>query len=82
MRRLIPLMLAALVVALTPSIAAGRVLRVGKYHGVRGQFKTIKAAVKAARAGDWILIGPGDYKTHRAASPRPAIQQTCSPPRI
>jgi hypothetical protein len=38
-----------------------RVLRVGTYHGIPGQFKTIQAAVNAARPGDWILVGPGDY---------------------
>ncbi len=37
------------------------VLRVGSYHGIAGQFQTIQAAVNAARPGDWILIGPGDY---------------------
>jgi hypothetical protein len=38
------------------------VLRVGTYQGKHGQCKTIQAAVKAAVPGDWILIGPGDYK--------------------
>jgi len=37
------------------------VLLVGTYDGKAGQFKTIQAAVTAAKAGDWILIGPGDY---------------------
>ena len=32
-------------------------------RGIKGQFSTIPAAVKAAKPGDWILIGPGDYKT-------------------
>jgi len=43
--------------------AAGtpRVLRVGSWHGVRGTFTSIQAAVDAARPGDWILVGPGDY---------------------
>jgi hypothetical protein len=43
--------------------AGARVLRVGSYHGVPGQYQTLQAAVKAAHPGDWILIGPGDYKT-------------------
>jgi hypothetical protein len=43
--------------------ASARVLRVGSYRGIPGQFKDIQAAVDAARPGDWILIGPGDYKT-------------------
>jgi hypothetical protein len=38
------------------------VLRVGSYEGKHGQCKTIQSAVKAAQPGDWILIGPGDYK--------------------
>ncbi len=41
--------------------AHARVLRVGVYHGIEGQFRTIQAAVDAAHRGDWILIGPGDY---------------------
>src|SRR5437764_13622188 len=46
------------------STAEARVLRVGTWNGVPGQFKTIQNAVKAAKAGDWILVGPGDYKEH------------------
>ena len=65
---------AALTVAICALIwtAAGgaRVLRVGSYHGVKGQFTTIQAAVNASRPGDWILIGPGDYKTTSSRMPR------------
>ncbi len=43
------------------ALAHSRVLRVGSYHGVAGQYKTIQAAVNAARHGDTILVGPGDY---------------------
>ncbi len=43
--------------------AAAKVLRVGSYHGIRGQFSSIQAAIDAAKPGDWILVGPGDYKT-------------------
>ena len=39
-----------------------QVLRVGTWHGIGGQFTTIQAAVQAAQPGDWILVGPGDYK--------------------
>ncbi len=46
-----------------------RVLRVGTYHGMRGQFSSIQAAANAARPGDWILIAPGDYKTHTSEIP-------------
>ena len=45
------------------STGSARVLRVGSYHGTRGQYSSIQAAVDAAKPGDWILIGPGDYKT-------------------
>jgi hypothetical protein len=56
-----------------------RVLRVGSYHDIRGQYRSVQAAVRAARAGDWVLVGPGDYKEHgyphepaRAGGGRPA----------
>lgn len=57
--------IAAVAMAL-PGVAAARhhrvrVLLVGRWHGKRGQFRSIQAAVDAARPGDWILIGPGDY---------------------
>ena len=37
--------------------AVGKVLRVGSYHRINGQFSSIQAAVDAARPGDWILGG-------------------------
>lgn len=43
--------------------ATGPVLLVGSYHGRKGAFRTIQAAVNAAQPGDWILVGPGDYHT-------------------
>lgn len=58
--------LAAALVALgtAPAAAASspRVLRVGSYRGIPGTFASIQAAVDAARPGDWVLVGPGDYK--------------------
>ncbi len=54
------------------SVASARVLRVGKYHGIKGQFKTIQAAVNHAKPGDWILVGPGDYKEHGGMAPSDA----------
>jgi len=39
-----------------------RVLRVGSWHGKRGPFPTIQAAVNAASPDDWILIGEGDFR--------------------
>ena len=41
---------------------AGRVLTVGTWHGIKGKYKTIQAAVDAAKPGDWVVIAPGDYK--------------------
>lgn len=38
------------------------VLRVGSWQGMAGQYDSIQAAVRAARPGDWVLVGPGDYK--------------------
>ena len=65
-RRRDAIALVAAVVALATSaiIASGasaRVLLVGSWHGVHGQFASIQGAVDAAKPGDWILIGPGDY---------------------
>src|ERR1700755_2670991 len=54
--------------------AGAKVLRVGSFHGVKGQFTSIQDAVKAARPGDWILIGPGDYKTSHISTPKGAPQ--------
>ncbi|HEY5429450.1 MAG TPA: hypothetical protein VIK04_10065, partial [Solirubrobacteraceae bacterium] len=52
--------------------AGAKVLRVGSFHGIKGQFTSIQAAVDAARRGDWILIGPGDYKTRQIRTPKGA----------
>ncbi|HET9729688.1 MAG TPA: hypothetical protein VFR41_09725, partial [Acidimicrobiia bacterium] len=38
-----------------------RVLRVGIWHGIAGQYASIQAAVNDAHPGDWILVAPGDY---------------------
>jgi hypothetical protein len=51
----------AAVAAPASSAATARVLLVGSYHGKAGQYKSIQAAVNAAKPGDWILVGPGDY---------------------
>jgi hypothetical protein len=61
--------------AVCASAASARVLRVGSYRGIRGQFRSIQAAVDAAKPGDWILVGPGDYKEHsgRTASGHPDV---------
>jgi hypothetical protein len=41
----------------TPSV-----LRVGTYKGIPGQYSSVQTAVLAAQPGDWVLVGPGDYK--------------------
>src|SRR5689334_19616752 len=59
------LLLACVAVGATPASAAAkhhrRVLLVGTYRHHHGGYKTIQGAVDAARPGDWILVGPGDY---------------------
>src|SRR5437764_11092078 len=44
------------------SATGPRVLRVGTWHGIRGTFRSVQAAVDAAKPGDWVLVGPGDWK--------------------
>jgi hypothetical protein len=56
---------AAAAASLVFAAAGGaRVLRVGSYKRIAGQFRSVQAAVNAAHRGDWILIGPGDYHEH------------------
>ncbi len=62
--------------AWAPSHSAGgsygsKVLLVGTFDGVNGQYQTIQSAVDAARPGDWILVGPGDYHETADESGRP-----------
>jgi hypothetical protein len=66
--RTVAIATATLVIGL-PAIARGQVLRVGSYHGVVGQFRTIQSAIDAAKPGDWVLVGPGDYKTSSTRTP-------------
>ena len=51
--------------------SAHRVLRVGSFHGRPGEFGSIQSAVDAARPGDWVLVGPGDFHERGAVSQRP-----------
>ena len=53
---------------------ARHVLLVGSWHGKPGEFGSIEAAVEAARPGDWILIGPGDY--HERPGSRDGLRVT------
>jgi len=61
---------AVLAAVLLPASAGARVLLVGSFHGIKGQFTSIQAAVKAAKPDDWILVGPGDYKEHAGLTPK------------
>src|SRR6202007_331584 len=61
--------LAVLAVLIFAPVAAARGLLLGSYHGIRGQYSSTQAAVNAAKPGDWILVGPGDYKTTSSAAP-------------
>jgi hypothetical protein len=69
MKRHLAILFALSVVLVTAAAAQARVLRVGTYHGKRGQYRSIQAAVNAAHPGDWILIAPGDYKEHSGRTP-------------
>ena len=68
-RRLVLLTAGLAGLALCASAANATVLRVGAWNGIQGQFKTIQGAARVARPGDWILVGPGDYKTHSSRHP-------------
>ncbi|HEY4825531.1 MAG TPA: hypothetical protein VIH85_02135 [Solirubrobacteraceae bacterium] len=70
MRRFSAVAVLAAVFAIVVPAASARVLLVGKYKGITGQYGSIQAAVNAARPGDWILIGPGDYKTSSSYHPK------------
>ncbi len=69
MRRVLAVTLAVSSVLIVTASAGARVLLVGKYHGIPGQYRTVQAAVKASEPGDWILVGPGDYKTNSSSEP-------------
>lgn len=75
MRRGVAVLVALSSVAVLASSASARVLRVGSYHGIRGQFSSIQAAVNVARPDDWVLVGPGDYKTRSSRHPRGRIDR-------
>ncbi|MGH8980016.1 MAG: hypothetical protein ACRDWE_03200 [Acidimicrobiales bacterium] len=55
--------------------AVPRTLLVGTFHGRRGQYRTIQAAVNAAKPGDAILIGPGVYHTEDDLQHPPTAKQ-------
>ena len=64
MRGRLVLGLVAVAALSLPAVSGAKVLRVGTYHGRKGQYKTIQAAVKAAKPGD---LDPGRA---RATTPR------------
>lgn len=66
--------LAAACAAIAVPACAVSVLQVGTYKGIAGQYTSIQQAVNAARPGDWILIGPGDY--HENATPNAGVYVT------
>jgi hypothetical protein len=43
------------------ALAAPRVLRVGTYHRIPRQIRTIQAALDHPRRGDGVLVAAGDY---------------------
>jgi hypothetical protein len=60
---------AAALMLLAPGASADRVLRVGTWHGIPGEFSDVQAAVNAAAPNDWVLIAPGDYHAARTLKP-------------
>jgi hypothetical protein len=72
-----------------PAPAGGttpQVLRVGTWKGIAGPYHSIQAAVDAAKPGDWVLVGPGDWKeigdqtTHKPATGEPGWGVTIATP--
>jgi hypothetical protein len=55
----------------THGAAPARVLLVGTYAGHPGGYRSVQAAVDAARPGDWILVAPGDYHEDDDGTPSP-----------
>ncbi len=53
----------------------GKVLLVGTFNGVKGQYTTIQSAVNASKPGDWILVAPGDYHENDAMVNPPTAAQ-------
>jgi hypothetical protein len=67
MKRCISVATTVVACCLLTTAAAGaqtrKVLTVGTYHGIKGMYSSIQAAVNAADPYDVVLVAPGDYKT-------------------
>ncbi len=72
MRRAVVAALAICGAAAIAQTASASVLLVGTYKGIRGKYSSIQTAVNAAKPGDWVLIGPGDYRTTTSQAPKDA----------
>jgi hypothetical protein len=66
-------LLLVLLLAGAARAGAHAVLLVGSYNGTPGQYSSIQQAVDAAHPGDWILLGPGDYKQTASRAPTGAM---------
>src|SRR3954454_1883109 len=77
--RLSLLSLSILALALTGLVAQAKVLRVGTYQGKKGQYRSIQAAVDAAKPGDWVLVAPGDWHERADHRKNPGAQPDDAP---
>jgi hypothetical protein len=57
------------IVLVSAGPATARVRRVGTFAGMKGGYKSIQKAVDASEPGDWVLVGPGDYKEKGTLAP-------------
>ena len=60
-KQAVPLIIAVVVLATCALTSVNRVSAAELKVGGQGQYQTISAAVKAANAGDTILVSPGTY---------------------
>src|SRR4051795_3647840 len=77
--RLPLLSLSIFALALTGPAAQAKVLRVGTYKAHKGQYRSIQAAVDAAKPGDWVLVAPGDWHERADHRKNPGAQPDDAP---